>query len=84
MIYADDLEIPWKGKLWCHLITDGDDNELHGFALRLGLRREWYQGDHYDITLSKRAIAIKLGAALVTGAEMVRIRRDKRGIGGEG
>ena len=43
----------------CHLLTDGPPKELHRFAKRLRLRREWYQGgkeqdwkNHYEITAS--------------------------------
>lgn len=49
---------------WCHLFAD-DLQELHDFALKLGLRLEWFQNKkfpHYDITLSKRNLAISLGA----------------------
>ena len=34
---------------WCHMATDGGFDELHAFAARLGLRRAWFQGDHYDL-----------------------------------
>jgi hypothetical protein len=43
--------------------------ELHEFAARIGLRREWFQSkpgrpekDHYDLTQSGRELAIRLGA----------------------
>jgi len=49
----------------CHLEADTLE-ELHAFAARLGLRRAWFQehnmGDHYDLTPSKRELAVKLGA----------------------
>lgn len=38
---------------------------LHEFAQSIGLRREWYQGEqfpHYDLTASKRRLAIQSGA----------------------
>jgi len=52
---------------WCHLWTNGDLSELHQFALKLGLKAEWFQCanrkvPHYDIVLSKRKLAIKYGA----------------------
>lgn len=77
MIYVDDAAIPWRGRTWYHLYSD-DEEELHQFARRLGLRREWYQGDHYDITASKRVAAIKLGATSVTVQEIARMRMRKR------
>lgn len=43
--------------------------ELHEFAARIGLRREWFQArpgrpenDHYDLTRAGRALALRLGA----------------------
>ena len=45
-VYVDDASIAATvGRLaarWSHLIAD-DQDELHAFALRLGLRREWFQ-----------------------------------------
>ena len=45
-VYVDDIRIPARvGGLysrWSHLIADSVE-ELHEFAGRLGLRREWFQ-----------------------------------------
>jgi hypothetical protein len=45
-VYVDDLGMPAKvGGLnarWSHLVADSRE-ELHDFARRLGLRREWFQ-----------------------------------------
>jgi len=52
--------------------------ELHAMAVRLGLRREWFQSkpgrpwhDHYDLTESRRRQAIELGAIAVGRREAV-------------
>jgi hypothetical protein len=72
-----------NGKPSCHLTTDGDPEELHRFAARLGLRREWAQDPnnlqllHYDLTPSKRAFALRLGAKYVSGIEQARRRTAK-------
>jgi hypothetical protein len=63
-VYVDSEEIPWRGKLWCHLAADTLD-ELHSFASRLGLRKSWFQSKgypHYDVTVSVRERALKMGA----------------------
>ncbi|WP_296276992.1 DUF4031 domain-containing protein [Pseudomonas sp. UBA7530] len=63
-VYVDSEEIPWRGKLWCHLVADTLD-ELHDFAARLGLRRSWFQSrnyPHYDVTISVRQRALSMGA----------------------
>jgi hypothetical protein len=56
------------GNRWCHLVTDGNLEELHEFATRLGQRRTWFQTEgcpHYDLVPSKRALAVQLGAVEV-------------------
>ena len=40
--------------------------ELHAMAERIGVARKWYQGDHYDICLAKRAKAVAVGAIGLT------------------
>ncbi|WP_460198957.1 DUF4031 domain-containing protein (plasmid) [Xanthomonas campestris pv. passiflorae] len=64
-VYVDDAVWPWRGKRWAHLMADSLD-ELHEFAQRLGLRRNWFQdrasGAHYDITDAKREMALRIGA----------------------
>jgi hypothetical protein len=69
-VYVDDMRMhATVGRItarWSHLMADTDD-ELHRFAARLGLRRAGaqYPGtwkSHYDITDSKRRLAIELGA----------------------
>ena len=66
-VYVDEAEWPWRGKLWAHLQADSIA-ELHAFALKLGLRREWFQkppkasSPHYDVTAAVRREALRLGA----------------------
>lgn len=75
-IYVDELHDFGGDGVWCHLMTDSDDlEELHGFAQRIGLKREWFQDHsrhpHYDLAPSKRALAVKRGAVEVTATEML-------------
>ena len=66
----------WRGDVWAHLASDLSYDELHAFAERLGLRRSWFQGDHYDIPAHVRERAISLGAEPVASRELVvRLRR---------
>ncbi len=80
MIYVDAL-LParWRYRKSCHLFTDGNVAELHEFAERLGLRREWFQDrprlPHYDLTEAKRRQAIKLGAVEATRQKVVETMR---------
>ena len=54
--------------------------ELHAMADLLGLRRAWFQGDHYDLTPIKREVAIRLGALPVDMRAIVNKRRALRSI----
>src|SRR5918995_1476779 len=64
---------------WCHMATDGDWDELHAFAARLGLRRAWFQGDHYDLPPHGRAAAVALGAVEVRTGELLLRMAGPRG-----
>ena len=55
----------------CHLIAD-TDAELHAMARTIGVARRWYQGDHYDICLSKRAAAVAAGAVEISRVDLGR------------
>jgi hypothetical protein len=63
--------------LWCHLVADSEE-ELHAFASRLGMKRTWFQGDHYDLTPKKRAIALSLGAQGINRKAFVEKLRERR------
>lgn len=63
----------------CHLTTDGEIDELHTFALLIGMRRKWFQehptAPHYDLTPARRKVALSLGAVFVGAREQARERR---------
>ena len=67
-----------------HLQADSLE-ELHAFAERLGLRREWFQSkpgrpenDHYDLGRRGRELALELGAIAESGAAGARRRKSLR------
>ena len=64
---------------WCHMATDGGFDELHAFAGRLGLRRAWFQRDHYDLPPHGRAAAVALGAEEVATHELLLRMTGPRG-----
>jgi hypothetical protein len=76
MIYIDNPIFPFHGKLYCHMATDGDIEELHRMATQLGLKRAWFQNKpghpHYDLSPKKRILAVKYGAVEVSTIEMIR------------
>lgn len=75
-IYVDTLQ-QYNNRLWCHMATDGDIEELHVMAVRIGLKREWFQPHrlvpHYDLTPNKRALALAEGAISVIPAQLVKL-----------
>lgn len=68
MVYVDDSRIYFRNFILCRMYADRAE-ELHAMAAKLNLKRSWYHhGEklgHYDVSLSKRAEAISLGAILV-------------------
>lgn len=70
-LLVDECVWPWRGRRWCHLVSDHDLAELHACAERLGLPRRAFQGDHYDLDEELRDEAIALGVAAVTGRDLV-------------
>ena len=75
-IYVDKPQLR-SGRFngYCHMMTDGDLKELHEFAvkIRVGL---YFQNKprypHYDLSRTKRRLAVSLGAVEITPEEMVR------------
>lgn len=95
MIYVDKLPAKgwdrWNGG--AHMLTT-DLDELHAMARRIGLKRSWFQDKrfpHYDLTASKRALAVAAGAVEIglgdiptdvlvkadSGYETWQVRRDR-------
>jgi len=83
-VYVDAAIWKWRGMRWCHLLAD-DTDELHRFALTLGIARSLYQGPpktttpHYDITAYERRIALGSGAIACSRREIVAVARQIRG-----
>ncbi|MGV3581878.1 MAG: DUF4031 domain-containing protein [Methylophilus sp.] len=76
-VYVDDMQAKYGRMTMCHMLADNDD-ELRKMADSIGVSQKWHQGDHFDICLKKRALAIENGAIQVTQREMVLIRRKLR------
>jgi hypothetical protein len=76
-VFVDDAAICYRGKARYHLAADSVE-ELHGFALQIGIRRCWFHRGrflHYDVTGEQRDRAIAAGARAVTSRELVRHMR---------
>lgn len=85
-VYVDELrdyhDLMGRGLpgLWCHMVTDGSLDELHEFAMRLGIHPRRFQNHprhpHYDLMASSRALAVALGAVEVSTAQLARMYRE--------
>ncbi len=62
----------WRGRRWCHLVSDASLDELHAFTDALGISRRAFQGDHYDIPEEHRDAVVAAGAVPVESRELVR------------
>ena len=62
-VYVDDMKAAYGRMVMCHMVAD-TEAELHAMADLIGVERKWYQYPyksrypHYDIALSKRALAV--------------------------
>jgi glycine/D-amino acid oxidase-like deaminating enzyme len=68
----------------CHMYADSPE-ELHAMALRIGMRRAWFQPDegrlpHYDLVPARRKAAVEAGALEHTREQMVQFMRSRNGL----
>lgn len=82
VVYVDDMKAPFRRMVMSHMMADSSA-ELMAMADRLGLQRAWLQKagtylEHYDVSTSKRAAAVRAGAVQVSRRELVRMMLDKR------
>ncbi len=73
-VYVDDMRARFGRMVMCHMFADTSD-ELLAMADRIGVSRRWLQHagthrEHFDIALSKRALAVKAGAREITRSEV--------------
>jgi hypothetical protein len=78
MVYVDDMKAQYGRMIMCHMIADTVD-ELHAMADKIGIERRWFQAStnhpHYDISLSKRKLAVQFGAEEITARQTVELLR---------
>jgi len=79
-VYVDDMRAPYGRMKMCHMIADSVE-ELLRMADTIGVNRRWFQctsHPHFDIALSKRALALQAGAITVNRKELVAAIRRHR------
>lgn len=57
--------------LWSHLVSDSSLEELHAFALRMGIPRRGFDLDHYDVPEARFDELVAAGAEPVTIRQLV-------------
>jgi len=71
-LLIDDPIWPAHGKLWAHLVSDSDLDELHAFARRTGVPERAFDLDHYDVPEDALPRLIAAGAQHVGAKELTR------------
>lgn len=85
-VYVDDMRASYGRMKMCHMLADTDE-ELHVMADFIGVQRKWWQspehtsGSHYDIALSKRALAVLCGAVEITWRQAGAMNSRRRASG---
>lgn len=82
MVYVDDMRAAYGRMKMCHMMAD-THQELIDMADRIQVARRWIQKpdtaeEHFDISLTKRSLAMMFGAKEVTGRDLVTIIQRKR------
>ncbi|PVE92125.1 MULTISPECIES: DUF4031 domain-containing protein [unclassified Microbacterium] len=71
-VLVDDPLWPAHGRLWAHLVSDADLDELHAFAKAHDVPARAFDLDHYDVPADLVPRLIAGGAEHVAGKELVR------------
>ena len=82
MVYVDDMYVPFGRMKMCHLLADTTE-ELLSMADTISVNRRWLQHagtykEHFDISMSKKALALKAGAIEITWAEAGRLVAERK------
>jgi len=71
-VLIDPPQVPWRGRLWSHLVSDSSYDELHEFAAGLGVPERGFDRDHYDVPEEYYDACVAAGAEPVSSKELVR------------
>lgn len=82
-VYIDDFNAPFGRMKMCHMIADTTE-ELLEMVDKIGVQRKWIQhagayGEHFDISLGKKALAIENGAIELGARDLARMMQKRPG-----
>lgn len=78
-IFVDAPTWPGHGQCWSHLVSDHSYEELHAFAVRVGLSRRAFERDHYDVAAARYPAVVAAGAVPTTSRDLV-LRLQRSGL----
>lgn len=86
-VFVDDMQASFGRMKMCHMIAD-THAELIEMADRIGVARKWIQqagnhGEHFDVCLSKRALAVQHGAVEIPLRDLAEHTARRRGAEGK-
>jgi hypothetical protein len=70
-LMIDPPAVPSRGRMWSHLASDADFEELHAFARELGIPERGFDRDHYDVPAEWYDAVVALGVEEVSSRELV-------------
>jgi hypothetical protein len=80
-VYVDDMRANFGRMIMCHMMADSLE-ELHDMAEKIGMKRKWFQNHpkypHYDVSLTRRKLAIEYGAQEITSKDLVKMMRRRK------
>ena len=71
-ILIDSAMWPAHGRLWAHMVSDNDLDELHAFAATHGIPPRAFDRDHYDVPEDAIDRLVAGGAERVSAHDLVR------------
>jgi hypothetical protein len=77
------MRAPFGRMVMCHMLADTTE-ELVAMADKIGVDRKWIQKagsshEHFDIAMSKRALAVAAGAVEIDKYGLYELLKRKRG-----
>jgi hypothetical protein len=71
-VLIDAPRWPAHGRLWAHLVSDDNLEELHAFAAANAIPPRAFDRDHYDVPDEAYDRLVEAGATAVDSHELVR------------